>query len=248
MLLECLREKIMSCSSYKNDFPITANMVGFKLCVRPSAVLDLFQTVAGDHAQLLGMGFDSLKERGYSFVLARIKYDLYQPIKRYDRVTVKTWPHVAGRVELDRDFEIYNSENELIGIGTSKWVLMDVKTRRIARASVISYPCEIEEKVNYLEFDKLNYSNLKFDSEYIYDVRHNDIDVIGHMNNTRYVDALDIDLNKDVKHVEINFLHETKLGDCIKIKKACDLDTLYYEGVCNDIVSFRAKIIYFEEK
>ena len=244
---ECSKEKTMICSTHKNTYPITSNMSGFNHSCRPSAILDLFQSVAGEHAELLGLGFDPLKERGYSFVLARIKYDLYKPLKRFDKVVVKTWPQVAGRIELDRDFEIY-LDNELVGIGTSKWVLMDISTRRIARASVISYPCEIDPKVNYSEFDKLIFTDITFDSSYIYEVRHNDIDLIGHMNNTKYVDCLDIDLNKDVTHVEVNFLNETKLGDLIKINKSCNNNTIIYEGVCNDRVSFRAKIIYFEEK
>ena len=44
--------------------------------IKPSGLLDILQSVAGEHANLLGIGYNDLKEKGYAFVLARIKYDL----------------------------------------------------------------------------------------------------------------------------------------------------------------------------
>jgi acyl-ACP thioesterase len=95
------------------------------------------------------------------------------------------------------------------------------------------------EKGNYDSFDKLSFEEDGLDNSYEYLVRNNDIDFIGHMNNTKYADALII--NGCVKHFEINFIHEVKLNEILQIKH----DFNNYVGYNNETLSFKAKCIYF---
>lgn len=226
---------------YKKEFTITDNMCNHNRVIKPSGVLDILQSVAGEHANLLKIGYYDLKEKGFAFVLARIKYDLYKPIKYYQEIVVETTPLVPGRIDFDRDFEIYDKNtNELLGIATSKWIIIDLNTRRICRSNVFTYQCEVRSKGNYDSFDKLDFANANLDESYSYQVRHNDIDFIGHMNNTRYADALHF--NGLVRSFEINFLHEVKLGETLNIIH----NNREYIGYNNEIISFRAKCEYFE--
>lgn len=193
------------------------------------------------HATKLGIGYEDLKEKGYAFVLARIKYDLYKPIEKYTELLVETTPLVPGRIDFDRDFEIYNNETkELIGIATSKWIIIDLATRKICRTNVFTYSCEVREKGNYESFDKLVFDEAMLELSYDYEVRHNDIDFIGHMNNTKYADALVY--QNSVKHLELNFLHEVKLSEILNIKH----DYENYIGYCDETVSFKANCSYFK--
>lgn len=237
MLLECLRGSGMG---YKKVFCITDNMCGIRRSIKPSGLLDILQSVAGEHAEILGIGYEDLKKQNYAFVLARIKYDLYKPIEKYSEIMVETTPLVPGRIDFDRDFEIYdNKTNELIGIATSKWIIIDLTSRKICRSNVFTYPCQLREKGNYDSFDKLSFDEKLFNLSYDYEVRHTDIDFIGHMNNTRYADALIY--NDVVKHFEINFIHEVKLGEVLNIKH----DYNNYIGHCNEALSFKANCSYF---
>ena len=225
---------------YRKDFCVTDNMCGFNRVIKPSGLLDILQSVAGEHANKLGIGYEALKEKGYAFVLARIKYDLYRPIVNYSQITVETTPLVPGRIDFDRDFEIYDTiTNELIGVATSKWIIIDLNTRKICRSSIFTYPCDVREKGNYDSFDKLSFEEDGLENSYEYLVRNNDIDFIGHMNNTKYADALII--NGCVKHFEINFIHEVKLNEILQIKH----DFNNYVGYNNETLSFKAKCIYF---
>ena len=225
---------------HKMYFTVTDNMCGHNRTIKPSGVLDILQSVAGEHAEILGIGYEALKEKGYAFVLARIKYDLYKPIHYYQEIMVETTPLVPGRIDFDRDFEIYDKETlELIGIATSKWIIIDLNTRKICRSNVFTYPCEQRVEGNYSSFDKLAFDDSLLDNEYYYSVRNNDIDFLGHMNNTRYADALI--LNDSVKHFEINFINEVKLNEVLNIKH----DYNNYVGYCNEKVSFKANCIYF---
>ena len=221
------------------NFKITDNMCAFLRKIKATGMLDILQSVAGEHAQNLGIGYEDLKEKGYAFVLARIKYDLYESIDHYDEIYVETTPLVPGRIDFDRDFEIYNKDKKLIGIATSKWVIIDLNTRRICRSSVFSYPCEVREKGNYESFDKLTFDKEGLSLSYQYVVRDNDIDFLSHMNNTRYADALKY---KGVcKHFEINFINEVVLHDELVIYH----DDNHFIGYHDDTVSFKAYVEYF---
>ena len=226
---------------FKRVFLVTDNMCDLNRCIKPMGLLDILQSVAGEHATKLGIGYEDLKEKGYAFVLARIKYDLYKPIEKYTELLVETTPLVPGRIDFDRDFEIYNNETkELIGIATSKWIIIDLATRKICRTNVFTYSCEVREKGNYQSFDKLVFDESIFELSYEYKVRHNDIDFIGHMNNTKYADALVY--QNSVKHLELNFLHEVKLSEILNIKH----DYENYIGYCDETVSFKANCSYFK--
>lgn len=225
---------------YRNEFCVTDNMCGVNQIIKPSGLLDILQSVAGEHAEILGIGYEALKEKGYAFVLARIKYDLYRPITKYSKIVVETTPLVPGRIDFDRDFEIYDfNTNELIGVATSKWIIIDLNTRRICRSSVFTYLCDVREKGNYDSFDKLTIEESILDNEIAYVVRYNDIDFIGHMNNTKYADALVF--KNSVKHFQIDFLHEVKLNNVLNIK----YDENNFVGYCSDFISFKANCMYF---
>lgn len=227
--------------NYKKEFKVTDNMCGLYQALKPSGMLDILQSSAGEHAELLGIGYDALKEKGYAFVLARVKYDLIRKIGRYEHLEIVTEPLVPGRIDFDRDFDIYDKiSGEKIGIGTSKWIIIDLNTRKICRSSVFTYPCDLREVGNYSTFDKLTFDNNGLENKYEYEVRHNDVDFLGHMNNTKYADALVI--NKAPKHFEINFIHEAKLGSNLIIYH----DENNYIGYLGDTISFKAYIEYFE--
>ena len=80
---------------------------------------------------------------------------------------------------------------------------------------------------------------MKMQKKNIQYTENNDIDFIGHMNNTRYADALIF--QGSVKHFEINFLHEVKLNEMLNIK----YDDNNFIGNCENTISFKANCIYF---
>lgn len=226
---------------YKKDYTVTDNMCAHNRLIKPSGLLDILQSVAGEHANLLNIGYYDLKEKGFAFVLARIKFDLYKPIKYYQELMVETTPLIPGRIDFDRDFEIYDKNTmELIGIATSKWIIIDLNTRKICRSNIFTYPCEVRDKGNYESFEKLEIIEDTLIESYSYEVRHNDIDFIGHMNNTRYADALVF--MGSVKSFEINFLKEVKLTEVLIIKH----NYKNYIGYNGQTISFKAKCEYFE--
>lgn len=59
--------------------------------IRPAALLDLFQQLAGEHAETLGVGFDALYRQGRLWVVSRIKAVIENKPALYETVTAETW-------------------------------------------------------------------------------------------------------------------------------------------------------------
>ena len=54
----------------ESDFDVNGN-------IKPSAVLDFFQEIAGTHANLLGLGFDDLIENDLLWAIVKVKFESY---------------------------------------------------------------------------------------------------------------------------------------------------------------------------
>ena len=121
---------------------------------------------------------------------------------------------------------MYDEENNLCVIGTSKWVLIDIKTGRISKITEEIYEkYQIEEKnvFNIEELDKLKEPE-EYSSEMEYKVCRRDIDLNGHMHNLYYLDLAYEVLPEKVyeqrpfDNFRIQYKKEVKLGDVVKCR------------------------------
>ena len=230
---------------FEKEFSITDNMCSKNQFLKPSGILDILQSIAGEHANNLGIGYDDIIEKNLAFVIARVKFDVLKPVKRYSKIKVVTWPCAVGRIEMKRDYEIYDLDtNELLVKASSIWILIDITNRRICRSSSVDYPTNIYPKENYNEFDKLKFDEEICTNPYEYVVRHADLDLNDHMNNTKYTDTIIFD--KVCSFCQIDYLHEAKLNDVLTIKTALIDEGLLAIGTNNGQTSFKASFKFFK--
>ena len=208
-----------------NSFPflVTTNDFDYKDELRPSAVLNYFQVVAGMHANEIGVGYENFKERNLAWILTKIKYKCIKEAIPEKKIIVQTWPKEAKRVEYDRFYLIKDENNNVLYKGLSRWCIIDFTTRRISREKAIFDGEYFEEDVQLIfdsetiktnDIDTLDYA---FD----YEVRLADLDHNGHMNNTRYGDIVlsTIKKGEHIDEFEINFINECLLNDTISVYK-----------------------------
>jgi acyl-CoA thioesterase FadM len=79
-------------------------------------------------AEQLGFGIDALQARGLTWVIARIKVEIYPELRFGDVVTVETWPSGLMRSAATREFRLLRGE-ELVGLATSMWFVLDMESR-----------------------------------------------------------------------------------------------------------------------
>lgn len=157
--------------------------------IRPAAVLDLFQDVAGIHAIELGVGFHDLIARELIWVLTKTRYEVVGALHRYDRVRVRTWPLPPGRVNCRREYRIEAMDGTALIHGTSEWVIVHSEKRRVLPAGDV-YPAGRTYCTDTVFAPRLaKVASFTPEGEGMC-VRpgFSQLDLNGHVNNTKYAD------------------------------------------------------------
>ena len=82
----------MSLLTFKKNFTLTNGMFDEHYGIKPYAILDIFQRVAGDHADKLGIGTLYCEKNNYAWILARQEVYLYNNPNPTETVIVRTFP------------------------------------------------------------------------------------------------------------------------------------------------------------
>lgn len=187
----------------------------------PKAVLELFQDVAGDHAEKMGIGFHTLLEKNLMWVIVRTKFKVEKQIKRYSTVTVKTWPLKPQRLIFRREYLILDDSGDVAIRGSADWMIIDSKSRSLAAVSDI-YPENAVYNEEFAIDEKLRKIKDIEGETVTSDVipQFNDIDLNGHVNNTKYADfALNVlnPENKKIVSFQIDYHKEVLNGETLKL-------------------------------
>jgi len=95
---------------------------------------DYFQESAGLDAIKLAFGSGDLAG-GVTWVLTRMQLAPLAKVVAGSLLTVHTWHSFSDKLYSRREFYITNEKNETVLKGTSWWVLLDMKTRRVVRTA-----------------------------------------------------------------------------------------------------------------
>ena len=209
--------------------------------IRPNALLQYFQDLGTAHAVILNIGRDYLVEKYHAcWILARVWYRLNRPIHAGEIMRMDTWHRGASGIIFNRDFDIFIGD-EHVGEGISAWVVADIENRKMLRPSSIDTIAEAKVP------DRAKSRQLKLikepkEKELVYErtIRYSDLDVNGHMNNTKYADVL-LDVlspeemaGKFISEMQLNYSQECKLGETMTVSRIFDGNSCYIDGCCED--------------
>ena len=206
---------------FSQDFKITLTMLGKNIYISNKGFLSILQDAAEMHSASIGYGVTDIDETNYSWALLNWKFKFFSRPKYGETITVKTWSRYSTKLYSYRDFEVLNSNGDVIAIATSKWILIDVLKRRVAKIeeSLISkYQPEDRSVFGIVELDKLNEPESVL-SSVNYSIRKADIDVNNHVNNLNYMDIAleafpeDANVFNSCSEFEILYKHQIKLDD-----------------------------------
>lgn len=185
-------------------------------------LLNLFQDTAWIHATHLGHGYESMVQGQTAWVLTRQKLRMDSWPKWGEDVEIKTWIRPINSLLAIRDFEVISNGYKL-GECTTQWLILDLKTRRPAEKSLKLSPDEIRlDCPPFIEAGKIQQSSNSKELAQFH-VRNSDLDLNGHVNNTRYaqwiLDSVPHEKHSEflLREYEVNFIAETKSGDLISI-------------------------------
>lgn len=206
----------------KDKFYIGYRDVDANLKIKNSAILNIFEDIAGMHANLIGEG---IKQGDTTWLLTGYKVKILKRPEYGDKVCVETWGTEIKSITASREFEVRSESGELLIIGLSNWVHINIKSKKIEKVSeTIANAYQIEpEKTNFNEtkLEKLK-SPEEFEYEKEYTIDWNWIDANNHMNNIFYMDLADIVLPDEISKenvfsaFEIMYKKEIKYKDKVK--------------------------------
>lgn len=180
--------------------------------------------VATEAADLLGCGWDSMREHGTIWVLSRLAFEMNSYPRAGQRFTITTWVESFNRLYSSRCFEITDDGGNNIGYARSMWVPIDFNTRRPARLADFSYLAEapVDRPCPIAPPARLHVPATPTDTG-SYTFRVSDLDLNRHVRSVAYVElAIDRLTPADydsasLSRLDIDYRREAHWGDCADI-------------------------------
>lgn len=226
---------------HTKEYIIDTTHVDQQNILRPSVLLNFFQDMATEHAGIMGLSRDYLAE-GYNacWIVVRSWFKLTTPLRLGDRLTIRTWHRGAAPLIVYRDFDLFVGE-ERVGEAVAAWVVADVESRKMLRPSnipgIVSSP--VPETVKDVQLKPIRRPT-GLEISYERTVRYSDLDLNGHMNNTRYADLImdafspEEFAGKYISEMQLNYSQECKWGEVLEIARKTEGDFCYIDGCCGD--------------
>ncbi|GHV37179.1 acyl-ACP thioesterase [Bacteroidia bacterium] len=199
-----------------------------------TAFVGLLQDVATTHANLLGVGFDTLRKENFFWAISRMYYQIERLPKWREKFSITTWHKCYQGVMSIRDFLVKDESGNVIVRATSSWIIVDLDERHIKRSEQVCGDLCLhpENAIERTAMKVLVPNTLEMNKEGEIVPRFSNIDMNRHVNNVNYytwaLDYLPLDLvNTNIKSLEINFLAEAKEGVLMDICYANDSNVWY---------------------
>ncbi|MCI6728698.1 MAG: thioesterase [Candidatus Faecousia sp.] len=203
--------------------------------MRPSALLEIMQETACDHAQTLGVGRERLAEQNLFWAIVRQTLEICRLPGIGETLVTETWPGPPSRTAFPRYMTGRTPQGELLFRAVTLWLFMDYGTRAMVLpgASGIQVPSLLRggELANPTGIAPREYPNLERRR-----VRYSELDCNGHLSNTKYLNWMEDLLpgeyhrNHSLSRLHICYLNEALEGQEISLNWALEDDRLSLEG------------------
>nr|QIM10589.1 acyl-ACP thioesterase [uncultured Alphaproteobacteria bacterium] len=212
----------MQISKIVKDYLIRSYECDRNGTLRIVALMNIFQDVADSHASQLGIGMEHCLKHGLAWIGSNYHIKIERMPAWHEKISVASWPAAEKKIGAVRDFEVRDEKQNVIIRASSQWVLIDfAKKRPVAlRDNIPDYQI-ISERALDTDFPKIDTPE-RADFVKTFNVRYDDIDVNGHVNNAIYplwaTESTDVDfrLNHSPQEIEISFKKESLYGETIK--------------------------------
>lgn len=187
-------------------------------------IANYFQEAAGKNARDLNFDIGDLHKNGLTWVLYRLHIKLNDFPKRWQQVTVNTWPSSGDGIRAFRDYELRSDSDEVLGLGISQWMVLNIETRRPSRIPKEILDMGLEIDKHMLPTDKSSFPAIEdADRSVSYTISRNDLDMNRHVNNVTYIEWMtgfmpdDVPIESRCEEINIQYHRECGLGQEIEI-------------------------------
>ena len=206
---------------FKKEFKVNLSDINRFNKMKLSAIMGYFQESATSHSDSAKDGIYYVEETKGTWVVINWKIKIYNSLKWNEEFVVTTWSRKIEKIYAYRDYKMCSKNGEVIAIGSTKWVYLDLKTN-----SIKIPPENLMERYQSEDipvFDEDVFKKLKEPENkeiiYSYTIQKRDIDWNQHVNNVAYVDIIAeaIDEEDKINELEILYKKECKYGRVVDV-------------------------------
>ena len=243
---------ITEISQYTQHFSVRSNEADIHNSASLYSMSNYLQEAARVHAEKLRLGVDLLREKQRFWVLTRMIIEVDRYPTQGTEIAVHTWPKGIDKLFALRDFEVWQHDRK-IATATSSWALLDLKNRRPAQVKDMGEFMFERENIHAIEQrPKKLPSPAAHDFQTKHRVTYSELDLNGHVNNTRYItwlmDTFPTTYHREysVSHVQTNYLAEVFPDQDIDIFRKEIHPNHYLFEVQNELgkALFRGELIF----
>ena len=179
--------------------------------IRVISIFHLLQDMADTHAEKLNVGYTFCKEHNLAWVGRAYHLKINYLPKVFDELILETWPCARTPIIAVREFLIKDKTGKILIAASSQWAMIDtIKLRPIKFDSFNLTYDVLPERAIDTNFAKIQVPQ-KTDLEKQIQIRQDDIDTNGHVNNCIYpmwaMETFTPQFKKDysLNEMEINF-------------------------------------------
>lgn len=186
-------------------------------------LINYMQEAAWHNATARGGSVYLLHEHGVSWVLHRLRLEMFRYPMHLETITVETWPSGRERFFVYRDYRIFDAAGVLIGQATSTWIVFDLEARKlVAVPEFLHGLVDTAVRADRSPLPRAG-SKIRFPKTHEYEqviqVRHHDLDINRHVNQAYYcqwaIESLpeQVLAEKTLREIDIVFKAESTQGD-----------------------------------
>lgn len=207
---------------YRVKFDVTNNDVDCFGRLKPSSILNMMQEAAGRQCVDLQVSSEALARRGLIWAITRQHIQIERLPTAGTLVTIETWPGETSRVAYPRSTIGYDQAGNVLFRAISLWVLMDMENRKMVLPGKSGIDFSGIERGGELAVPG-SLAPAKLAGHQQRQVTYSELDINGHMSNTRYLDWM-ADLMPSAFHAEhpvreftVTYLSEAREGEVVDL-------------------------------
>ena len=205
------------------DFFIGVNDCDLNLNITNKSILKYLEEIAGIHSNMAGYGVYDIPTTHKTWIALGWKVEILRRPKYSEQIYIRTWCKEDKKALYSyRDFEVKDSNENIIIKATSKWCLIDSQKRcimKIPNEINSDYGTETEnifEEKNEFKFREIEEKTKT--KEILID--ESQIDYNNHVHNTNYIELAEkglLEQGQLFSNFEIMYKKEIKLADKINL-------------------------------